>query len=276
MVTLLHPVRRSLYVLALLAAPACGNPAPEPGVDPRGNDATFNFSWLIDGQDPTDPSDPCTAANVRFIRMNVVGRGDGGVIDAFRFDCRLGRHRSAVPELRAGTYQLFWEAVRADGTRVSVASGTYVNGVLQPTLEEITVERGGHIDFDARNRPDLSFPPAPTNFATGRGPLEVALQWASAPGATQGSDCATAGVATVSWTLRLSNHVAIEQHTTPESCAAGYGTLRWNALDFDRYKLEVQGYHASGQLGWRGTCSILVTRGSAARQSCLVDRVAGP
>jgi hypothetical protein len=264
-------------VLALAACASCGPASgPDGGVALRGGDATFNFSWRIDGQDPAGPGDPCTAAGVRFIRMTVVDDADPSrEYEGFRFDCHLGRYRSPAPELRAGIYRLYWEAVAADGSRVSLASGTFRDGVRQPTLEHVVVERGAHVDFDAGNRPDTSFPGAPTNFATGRGPLEVALEFAATPGASTGASCAAAGVERVTWTLRLSNNVAIDLHTTREACAAGYGALRWDALDFDRYMLEVRGYDAAGREGWRGRCGdLLVARGvSSTPRRCLVDRV---
>lgn len=274
---------RSVAPFALLACAACGpghDPDPPAGFDPRGGDATFNFSWRINGQDPTDAADPCRTADVRFIRMTVVDSADTSrELEAFRFDCHLGSYRSPQPELRAGAYRLYWEAISSTGARRSLASGTYVDGVLQPTLESLTVVRGVHVDFDASNRPDTTFSGAPTNFSTGQGPLEVGLRFAATPGAGTGTDCTTAGVATVSWTLRLSNHVPIERHTTREACSTGFGQLVWDALHFDRYTLEVQGFDEAGQERWRGQCPDVLVHEAApavARHTCLLDRLGGP
>src|SRR5690348_7161004 len=69
-------------------------------VDPRGSDATFNFSWLINGQDPKSTEDPCTLANVQYIRMVVVDPDNPSIhADSFQFDCRLGSYHSSQPEL---------------------------------------------------------------------------------------------------------------------------------------------------------------------------------
>ncbi|MEI8257406.1 MAG: hypothetical protein WCJ30_17160, partial [Deltaproteobacteria bacterium] len=67
--------RDQLALVVIFSLAACGAPPVDPG-DPRGADATFHVSWRINGQDPADPSDPCAAAGVRFIRMNVVAADD--------------------------------------------------------------------------------------------------------------------------------------------------------------------------------------------------------
>jgi hypothetical protein len=237
-------------------------------------------SWLINGQDPAAASDPCTAGGVHVIRMTFVDpNGAPVVMDPLQFDCHLGSYRSAQPELRAGTWRLYWEALAPDGSRVSLAAGTYMNGMLQPTLESVTVQPGINVDFDTVNRPDATFPPAPTNFATGTGPMQVRFTWAQTQSATTGVDCGPAGVSTLRWVLRRSNGVPADQHDNPELCSAGYGALQWDRLDFDRYSVEVHGFDAAGTETWRGTCNGLLdaTAGSTpTTYPCLVNRVVGP
>lgn len=268
---------------ALAAASGCGpgdmssdgGTDARSGVDPRGTDGTFNFSWIINGVAPNDPSNPCQAAGVRFIRMVVVDNNNMEQrYDEFRFDCTLGTYRSAQPELRAGTYRVFWEADAADGHRLSLAAGTLVNGMVQPVYEQIMVQTGTHIDFDAENRPSTDFQGAPTNFATGSGPMQVALSWAPTAGAAAGVDCATAGVSTVTWTLRMSNNVPVDSHTQRTACDAMLARVAWDQLNWDRYALEVQGFDAMGTQRWNGRCGNLLvnTATGPTGLTCLVDR----
>jgi hypothetical protein len=259
--------------IVLLALAGCDT---SNGSDPRGADATFNFSWRINGQDPTAATGACAAAGVRFIRMTFVDDQNAEhQYDAFRLDCNLGTYHSPRPELAAGTYRLYWEAIGLDGRRVSLAEGNYVNGQLVPRPERVTVVRGGNVDFDASNRQDDTFTGQPTNFSTGAGPLEVTLAWAATRGATPGTDCATAGVATVSWTLRLSNGVPVETHDAREACEA-FTRIRWDQVNFDNYILDVRGFGTGGAMGWSSRCTGLLataTDGGVSRRACLVDRV---
>lgn len=264
-------------LLAVFAA--CGAPTPDntPASDPRGHDASFHFSWRIDGLAPSDASDPCTTAGIRFVRMNVVDANDTAYpIDTFRFDCHLGSYISAAPELRAGTYRIFWEALGADGARRSVAAGVLANGTIDPALEVLNVPTSGLVDFDLRNRPSADFPGAPTNFATGRGSLRTTFAWAAHAGDTSGPDCNTANVATITWTLRRSNHAVVDARTAPARCADGFNAVQWDELDFDEYGLDLNGFDAAGQPAYRGHCEPMPLRAggaSPARVTCVADPI---
>ncbi len=267
--------RYSLPLAAILALASCGPPPADAG-DPRGTDATFHVAWRINGQDPADPSDPCAAAGIRFVRMNVVTADDTArPLDAFSFDCHLRSYTSARPELRAGTYRLFWEALAIDGTRRSIAAGTLgPDGRVSPTLESVTVPASGAVDFDAMNRPDYTFPASPTNFATERGPMRATFAWAAHAGDTTGPTCAVAQVNAVTWTLRRSNGAATDARVTPALCADGYNAVQWDTLDFDRYSLEVSGFDAAGTARYNGRCTDLAVTSpgpAPARFTCVID-----
>lgn len=274
-----EPLSRTagVIVVACLALAACSQP-PTDARDPRGTDASFHFSWRINGQDPASASDPCTAAGVRFVRMSVVTAGEAPQpVDAFDFDCHLGSYTSAHPELRAGTYRLFWEALAPDGTRRSVAAGTFgPDGRVNPALESLTVPPSGLVDFDATNRPDVTFPPSSTNFATGSGPLRATFAWAAHPGDAAGPTCSVAQVSGVTWTLRRSNGAVADARTAPALCADGYNAVQWDTLEFDRYTLEANGFDAAGTQRYRGRCTDLaVTSAGPApeRVTCVVDPI---
>jgi hypothetical protein len=275
-----RPALASLAALAALASlAACGPSAPGddgggPGINPHGSDGSFKFSWLINGQDPTAASDPCAAAHVALVRMVVVDDSGAMQDDSFAFDCHLGHYQSAQPELRAGTYSVYWEAVDRDGTRRSLASGTLdpSTGMVIPTPEMITIAHGTMWDFDAENRPDTSFPGAPTNFSTAEGPLAVQLSWAATAGAATGADCATAGVASFDYTLRLSNNVPVDAPAAHTTCSAS--PVQWAQLNADRYSLDVRGYDAAGTLTWSGHCTALLNAPGVPSTTypCVVDR----
>lgn len=282
----------ALTLAALTTGAACGprNPDNDGGVDdvapldatgrasdPRGSDATFNFTWLINGVRPTDPSMPCDAAGVRYIRMVVVDPANQQHrYDEFRFDCALGSYRSPSPNLRAGSYRIYWEAARPDGTPVSSVMGNFDGGTITPALEALNVTRGQNVNFDEGNRPSIDYQGQPTNFATGRGPMEVALRFAQQVNGTSGVECTAAGVASLDWTLRLSNNVPIETHSTREPCTASLARLAWVMLTYDNYSLEVRGYDAMGAQTWQSLCrNLLVTLRNppaTAQHTCLVDR----
>jgi hypothetical protein len=225
------------------------------GAGPHGADGTFSFSWLINGVDPTDPSDPCTRADIRFIKMVIVDYNNVAMHDdSFAFDCRLGRYMSAQPELRAGTYRVYWEADGADGTMIS---STFVPSASMPVPgETITVNHGTNVDFDAENRPDSTFDGAPTNFATGSGTLSVPVYWAMSGTDAMGTACAPATVATLSYTLRMSNNVVQDQQPAAgamrPACAAA---LSFPNVNWDDYSLDVDGFDATGAQHWHGHCA---------------------
>lgn len=250
------------------------------GDDPRGTDATFNFSWRINGVNPTDASNPCGAANIRYIRMSVVDANmTEHTYDQFRFDCRLGAYRSSTAEMRAGRYRIFWEAVDTMGARVSLASGTLdAMGNVVPALQEITVAAGDHLDFDSTNRPDATFMGAPTNFSTASAPFQTGLRFGRMAGDTAGASCAEAGVANVEYTLRLSNNVPLPAAMGMPApgmrvaCSAMLDTLRWAALNYDSYGLDVKGFNAAGAMQWSGRCTHLLSVGSAGPFTCVTPR----
>jgi hypothetical protein len=263
----------TITFVAALPMSSCGEPSP-PAFDPRGSDTSFHFSWRVNGLDVHDPSDPCTVADIRFIRMNVLDASERMYpIDAFRFDCHLGSYTSAHPELRAGTYRIFWEALAHDGTRRSIAAGVLDDGGISPSLELVTVPSSGTVDFDASNRPDETFPPAPTNFATAQGPLRVTFVWGGQHGAMTGPDCMSASVDRIDYALRRSNHAVIDARSDAR-CADGFNAVQWDALDFDEYGLDVSGFDATGALRYRGHCEPLPVRLGGAlpnNVTCVVD-----
>jgi hypothetical protein len=237
-------------------ASGCGNGPPHPtGAGPHGSDGTFAFSWRINGVDPGDASDPCTLGGIRFIKMVIVSFNDASIHDdSFAFDCRLGHYASPQPELRAGSYRVYWEADAADGTMIS---STFVPSASMPQpAEVINVAHGTNVDFDAENRPDNSFTGAPTNFATGSGALAIPVSWVGASGDPAGTDCTTAGVATMSYTLRMSNHVVQDQQPGPAAQRPACGAqLTWPDVNWDDYSLDVDGFDTSGGHLWHGQCS---------------------
>src|SRR6266545_1741546 len=114
--------RGAIPWLAAIATVSCGSSAIGTGdggtdagqqISLHGTDATFSFSWIVNGQDPTDRTvDPCTPANIQYIQMVVVDANNPGVQEvSFQFDCRLGHYQSAQRELRAGSYRIYWQAI---------------------------------------------------------------------------------------------------------------------------------------------------------------------
>jgi hypothetical protein len=149
------------------------------------------------------------------------------------------------------------------------------DGGISPALELVTVPTSGTIDFDDSNRPDATFPAAPTNFATGRGGLRVTFAWGGQPGAMTGPDCGTAGVDSITYTLRRSNHAVMDMRADGR-CADGYDVVEWDALDFDEYGLDVSGFDASGAVRYRGHCEPLAVRSggpSPAIVTCAIGAV---
>ncbi len=277
------PSRASIAPLALAAslASAClysggggGSPSRPPAYDPRGAEASLSFSWRIDGQDPRAVPTACQAAGVRYVQMSVVDDQDQAhVYDSLRWDCNLGSYRSARPEVRAGTYRVFWEAVNTEGRRVSLAPARRdeATGAVVPAPEPVTFVAGQTVDFDRGNQVDPALPGAPTNFATGAGPLRVTLRYATAAGAA--GDCAAAGVTEITWQLKAPNGVAVEDHTRRETCSR-YPTVTWERVIWDDYALTVTGTDASGAVVARGTCPhLLATRDpQRAMYECTVTR----
>ncbi len=239
---------------------------PAPGVDPfdpRGGDAPMAFSWRIDGRDPAADPTACSDADVQFLRMTILdGAGGPRTFPSLQWDCNLGRYRSASPELRAGSYRVYFEAVAADGTRRSVAPGRRnAQGNVEPAPEAAVVVAGRLYDFDQGNTVDPSLPGNPTNFATTTGTLEVAVTYVRGQGLPV--DCATAGVDRIRWQLLAPNGVAVEDHTTAEECAR-YATIRWPSVFLDRYTLAVTAFQANGDRIGTGRCTgLLVRRGTA-------------
>ncbi len=282
--------KTAAVALALAATSGCvfgngGSVAPgtpgtggTPGVDPRGTDAMLSFSWVINGQDPrgTAGSDPCQAAGVQFIRMSVVdGQDQTHTYSTFQWDCHLGSHRSARPELRAGMFNVYWEAVTADGRRISLAPARVdpTTSTVVPAPEPATFVLGQVYDFDQGNTAVPGTPGHPTNFATGAGSLDVNLTYApGAPGdggagdggTASGGTCTAARIATITWQLRASNGVAVEDHTTSENCMS-YQHIRWDRVNWDDYSLGVTARDSTGTVILQGDCLNLLAGSDPAR-----------
>lgn len=267
--------RAPVFALCLAASTsAClgsgGSPSGTPG-------STFSFSWRIDGRDPRANPTACRDAGVQFLQLVLVNPNDV-TRERLRvqWDCSLGTYRSPTPELPAGAWAFYIEAVATDGSRLSVAPGRRdATGAVVPAPEPITVPSGGHLDLDRGNTTDTTLPGVPTNFATGTGPLQVALQWQTRAGM---GDCAAAGVAKLRWQLVAPNGVVVEDHATLEACAQ-YATIRWDRTLYDEYSLVVRGYGADESLTHEGRCAGLRSgRDAAARAgyACAVPfRIAG-
>lgn len=259
------------------SSPSRSPDAGSSAADPRGADAMLSFSWRINGQDPRAVTTACAEAGVRFIQLNVVDDQDQArVYDSFRWDCNLGGYRSARPEVRAGTYRVFWEAVAADGRRLSIAPARRdaATNMVVPDPQTASFATGQVTDFDRANTTDPARPGVPTNFATGVGPLRVALRYVPAGGtAATAGDCAAAGVETITWQLRAPNGIVVEDHTTAERCAQ-YMNVTWERVIWDDYALTVTGSDARGAVVARGTCEhLLATRDPArATYPCVVER----
>jgi len=239
--------------------------APPPGsdrYDPRGGDAPLYFSWRIDGRDPASDPTACAEAGVQFLRMTILdGSGAARTFPSLQWDCNLGQYRSASPELRAGQYRVYFEAVSAEGVRRSVAPGRRnAEGLIEPAPEAATIVAGQPYDFDRGNTVDPNLPGNPTNFATATGSLEVAVTYRRGDGLPV--NCATAGVDRIRWQLLAPNGVAVEDHTTAEPCDQ-YASIRWPSVILDRYTLAVTGFAANGDRIGTGRCpGLLVRRGT--------------
>lgn len=245
--------------------------APGDRYDPRGADATLAFSWRIDGRDPARDPTACAEAGVQFLRLTILdGAGAARNFPSLQWDCNLGRYRSAAPELRAGSYQVYFEAIAADGTRRSVAPARRsAEGRIEPAPEAAQFVAGQLYDFDRGNTVDPTLPGNPTNFATGTGALEVDLQYTR--GAAAPTGCEAARVARIRWQLLAPNGVAVENHTTAEACAM-YARVRWDTVLLDQYTLAVTALGADGAPLGTGRCGpLLVRRGpSATRHPCTI------
>lgn len=218
--------------------------------------------------------------------MVVVDPYDAHLQDkSFQFDCHLGRYQSVEPELRAGDYRIYWEAVSPDGLVKSHTAGNLdpVTGIVSnpAMLERVHVTAGVHVDFDKNNRPDEQHVGQPTNFASGGGAMDVKVTFALSPGAATGVACATASVRTVRYVWRYSNAVSAPLLMTSKGCPAEE-TVQWNPVTYDRYALEVHGSDVSGIEKWRGVCEGLLFAPSDSQSSrpsqtlsCLVDKLPG-
>ena len=244
--------------------------------DPPFQGSTVSFSWRVDGLDPRANPNACRAAGVQFLQLVLVDATDVTRVRLrLQWDCTLGTYRSPSPELPAGSWAFYVEAVAPDGSRLSVAPGRRdATGAVVPAPEALSVVAGGHVDLDRGNTTDPSLPGVPTNFATGTGPLQVALRWQTRSGE---GDCAAAGVARLQWQLVAPNGVVVEDHTTSEACAQ-YATIRWDRTLYDDYSLVVRGYDTDEALTHQGRCAGLRSGRDvpAAGYSCAVPfRVAG-
>jgi hypothetical protein len=123
---------RALMISFVLAS--CASPIPSAA----GNDTIVSGSWTIDRSAPTAAN--CAAIGVSTVRVVVY---DGSV--AQRFDrltapCSAGRVDSMNAVLAAGTYDVAWEGVAANGTTVSVGPRSTINAtpsghVIVPTID---------------------------------------------------------------------------------------------------------------------------------------------
>lgn len=230
----------------------------DPG-DPRGTEASLAFSWRIDGRDPVTDARACSDAGVQFIRLTVLDGATARTFQTLQWDCNLGRYSSARPELRAGSFNVYFEAVAADGRRLSVApSRRNDRGEREPSPERAVFVAGQRYDFDQGNQAEPGLPGVATNFATGPGGLEVSLRYDRA-GVAENADCATARVARIRWRLLAPNNVAVEDHTQQESCAQ-YAQIRWETLFRDNYRLAVTAFDSEGATLGTGQCADLLVR----------------
>lgn len=230
----------------------CGGGAdPEPFVG-----STVSFSWRIDGRDPRTVQTACADAGVQFIQLVLVSPGDlTDVRLRLQWDCSLGAYRSSVPELPAGSWAFYIEAVARDGRRLSVAPARRSSaGAIEPAPEALTVMANGHVDLDRSNTTDPSRAGFATNFATGTGPLEVALRWQTRDSA---GDCVAAGVTRIRWQLVTPNGAVIDDHTTTADPCEEHPTLRWDRTLYDDYTVIVRGYGAAETPTHEGRCTSL-------------------
>lgn len=242
---------------------------------PAQSDVGLAFSWRINGQDPASTA-ACDEAGVEFIRMMLLDGATGTrAVSVLNWACTLGRWRSPRPELLAGTYRVYWEAVSHDGHPRSVAPGHAdpTTHTVTPAPETVTLISGETHDFDATNVVTLGLHGNPTNLATGEGPLELRLRYAGADPAGAPLGCDAAGVREIQWQLAASNGLVVEEHATRETCSH-YERIRWNTLLRDRYRLTVSGTDATGAIGWRGACEgLTVGAGPAATtMDCVITR----
>lgn len=262
-------------MLAVAAAAGCGSEPTAPAPDVK-----VSFSWLVNGRDPR-MADACAESGMEFIRMTLLdgpyGVASTRTVGTLSWNCNLGAWRSTQPELHAGSYRVYWDAVTHEGRVVSTAPATInaTTRAVTPAPEPVTLVAGTTYNFDATNAVTLGTDGNPTNFSTGVNGLEVALSYATAAAPTVGSACAAAGVGQIRWQLLGSNGAPVEDHTTSEDCTR-FTSVRWDALQRDRYSLKVTGLDASGNIGWQGTCpDLLVTAGpNATRLNCVVTRFA--
>lgn len=122
--------------------------------NPMGSDSYVSGSWTVNNGPATSAS--CGSAGIDRVRLGFYNQGSPVYYDAFDLACSAGSFTTATPVLRAGTYEVAWEAYSGTNrigmgprqTIVATSGGT----VVIPAVNFATAGGFNPIGTDARVR----------------------------------------------------------------------------------------------------------------------------
>lgn len=219
---------------------------------PRGMDAELTGDWTIEGAAPDATS--CARLGIADVALVFYDAGDTGLARGVAVGltaCEAGFFDSMpFRVLRHGSYLTTYRALDAGGGLVAESEPTPL--ALVPPITRVML--------------------APVDFVgSGTTGLEVLLAWDTdpRPSVMADADCATAGVARMSYALRTES-LAIVDAGEDVACVPG---LTWPGLAPGIYSLYLDGDDATGGRRWMGTCEMLTTDGGLDSYNCFVDQL---
>ncbi len=217
--------------------------------NPLGSDATVEGSWQLNTRAPT--TDSCYALGIDRVRFVLFAATDtafeNGVV-VFQSQCSQGRFDTRpMAVVRAGTYLWALEAVDAAGEIVTEYS----------EMTTMTVPTGSHITLPLV---DYQFPTT----------LTLGLDWQSPSGAY--TTCASAGVATYSYTLRRDGAIVATTDARPCQDLVSFNSTDTAGFGPGNYALYFEGFNGVGRKQWSiqpSTCdAIRVDNNGIVYDSC--------